>query len=113
MSIFTSIIGGLSKFESFIVKVLGKTSQVIAVLQKVTPSTIAAILAVFYDITKAVATVEVDYATRNLADILSPQTQALLKQFVADVKALESTAVSDAQALNLAITGTIPTPPVA
>ena len=108
MSIFSSIGKGLDKFGSFILNVFTKTSAAIDVLQKVGPGTLAAILAVFYDLMKFLLTAQNDVAnieagniTGTIQDILSIQTRTLLAKLVTDVKAAESAVVNDLQQLGI------------
>lgn len=109
MSIFGSIASGLSKAASFLVSVFTKTSTVVAILEKITPTTLAAILAVFYDVVKFItsesATAGADIASGNyvgaINDVFSANTKTLLAQIAADAKTLESDIAADLQALGI------------
>lgn len=114
MSIFTKIASGLGKFENFILALFTKEQAVVDAFTKLEPQTKAAILATFYDVTKAVAGVGAEVgaiATGNLtlAAALSPQTFTLIQGVVTDAKNDASVAASDLKALGIAIA--TPTPP--
>lgn len=114
MSFISSVTSGLSKAESFLINIFTKTSQIVSVLQKVGPGTLAAILAVFYDVTRFLASEAANVATAAgdakalnfsgaLSDVFTPATQTLLTNLIADFKAAEATVVSDFSELGIAI----------
>lgn len=115
MSIFTSIATGVDKAAHFLISVFTKTEAVVSVVSKVSPKTLAVILAVFYDLAKFIAqggTVAADIASGNfakaLADAISPTTQALIVSFEDDVKAADATIVEDLKELGIAFSTTTP-----
>lgn len=110
MSILSSVESGLSKGIHFILSVFTKTSAVLAVLAKVSPQTLAAMLAVFYDFMNfvaeggSVATLfETGQTTVAINTIISPTTQTLLAQLEADIKAGEKVIVDDLTELGVAL----------
>lgn len=116
MSVFTSVESGLSKSIHFILSVFTKTSAVIAVLQKVSPQTLSAMLAIFYDVMKFVTEggqVAALFASGQtqvaLNTVISPTTQALLAQLEADIVAGEKVVVADLSDLGIAIKTPAPT----
>lgn len=119
MSLLSSIESGLDKAVSFIVKVFTKTAEVVTVIQKVGPSTLAAILAVFYDVSKFlitesanVAAATADVKTLNftaaLSDVFTPATQTILMQLITDFKAAETQVVADFSDLGIAVSSPKP-----
>ncbi len=108
MSFLTTIISGLSKAENFLINVFTKGSAVLAVLSKVSPTTLAAILAVFYDVAKAAVAAGEEaaaIASGNFvtAATLSATTLALVGQLVTDLKTADSQIVDDFNQLGIAI----------
>lgn len=110
MSVFSSIISGLSKAENFLVSVLTKTTAVATVLASISPKTLSAILALFYDVMKAVtagSAAFADLTSGNIAGagtiILSPTTIALLTAIEGDIKNVDAVVIADLKALGIAI----------
>lgn len=114
MSFLSSITSGLSKAENFLINIFTKTAQVVSVVQKVGPSTLAAILAVFYDVSKLLISEAANVATATgdakalnfsgaLKDIFTPQTQTLLTNLVADFEAAETQVVTDFHELGISL----------
>ena len=112
MSIFSSIITGLTNAEKFLINVFTKASTYATILSKLTPNMIAAVTAVFYDCIKTAISAEsvaADAASGNIqgAITLSATTVTLVEQVIVDFKAGEASVVAAFKALNL------PTPPAA
>jgi hypothetical protein len=118
MSIFTSIISGISKAENFLLNVFTKTNAVIATVTKLQPSVLAAMMATFYDVMKtaqAGAGAATAASSGNVlgAITLSNTTLALLQQVLADGATDTSLIAADLKALGIAAgvqTGTNATP---
>lgn len=116
MSVFFSIETGLSKSVHFLLSVFTKTSAVLAVLQKVSPQTLSALLAVFYDVMKFVAEggqvaalLQAGNPQAALGTVLSATTQILLTQIAADLQTGEKVIVDDLNELGIAIKTPTPT----
>jgi hypothetical protein len=106
MSIFTDIESGVPKFVNFFISVFTKTSAVISVLEKLTPTTLSAMLAIFYDVTSFIAdggSIVAAIKTGNFANVFSTTTLGLISKFEADLKAGEAVIVADVKALGVAI----------
>jgi hypothetical protein len=106
MSIFTDIESGVPKFVNFFISVFTKTSAVISVIEKLTPTTLSAMLAVFYDLMSFIAqggSVVAAIKTGNFANVFSTTTLGLISKFEADLKAGEAVIVADVKALGVAI----------
>lgn len=103
MSLISTITTKVSKFALYFWHVLLNTPDVLSVLSKLSPQTIAAVLAVFYDIVKffttEAATTGAAIADKNfgtaLTDILSSETQTLLAQIITDAKTLGTVIAND------------------
>ena len=111
MSFFSSIASGLFKGIAFIEKVFTETSNYAAILSKLSPTIMAAILATFYDVVKALEAAEAAALAAGAGDIpvaftLSETTLALLQKVWLDLKADDAAAVAAFKALSL------PMPPV-
>jgi len=120
MSFLTSVISGLSKAENFLISIFTKASAVAKVITSVSPKTLAAVLAVFYDITKLIASEGVAVADissgkyqQGVGELFSPTTQALLTAIAADIKDLDSTVIDDLKKLGIAINPPAAVAPVA
>jgi hypothetical protein len=100
-NIFADIENFASKAAGFLMTVFTKTQQVANVLTKIGPVTLAAILAVFYDVVNFALTESNDLKTGNINDMFSDNTKSLLAKIVADFKAMDSTVVSDLEALGI------------
>jgi hypothetical protein len=106
MSVLSDIEGDVPKFVNFFISVFTKTSAVIAVIQKLTPTTLAAMLAIFYDVTSFIAqggSIVAAIKTGNFANVFSTTTLGLISKFEADLKAGEAAIVADVKALGVAI----------
>lgn len=106
MSILSDIGSGLSKATSFLLKVFTKTNSVIGTIGRLSPATLAAMLAVFYDVMKTVTAVgaigaDVSSGALPAAFALSETTLTLVKQIGIDAKAAESIVVADLQSLGI------------
>ncbi len=106
MSFFGDIISGLTKAETFLVKVFTKTSDVDATFQKLAPATKAAILATFYDAGQVVTSTAADAVAISTGNIpaaiqLSAQTWALIQGVFADAKNDASIVKQDLIALGI------------
>ena len=119
MSFLGTVVSDISKGVSFVLKVFSKTQAVVAVLQKVGPGTVAALLAVFYDVTKflvaesaGVVAAEGDVKALNFAgalnDVFSDTTKALLHEIVTDFHAADVVVVNDFHELGIAAKSTVP-----
>ena len=119
MSFLGTVASDISKGVAFVLKVFSKTQAVVAVLQKVGPGTIAALLAVFYDVTKflvveaagvtaATAEVKALNFAGALTDVFSDTTKTLLQQIIADFHAADAVIVSDFHELGIAAKSSVP-----
>jgi hypothetical protein len=112
MSFFSSITSGLSKGIAFIEKVFTQTENYATIVSKLTPTVLAAVLAVFYDVLKfiesseSVATDLTSGQVQAGISIFSSTTIGLLEKVWTDAKAGEANVVAAFKALEL------PTPPV-
>lgn len=115
MSILGSIESGLDKATQFVLNIFTKTSAVLAVLQKISPSTVAAMLAVFYDVMGFVqegATIAGEVTTGNygaaIGTVLSATTQTLLNNLKTGIASGEAVIVSDLNELGIAVKTAVP-----
>lgn len=99
MSLITDIEAKAAKAISFVINIFTHTSAVIDILKKLTPGTLAAMLAVFYDVLSFLMKEEAAVQSGNIADVFSADTKALLAQIVTDSKTAESVIASDIAAL--------------
>lgn len=107
MSIFSSIISGLSKAENFLISMFTKGSTIAAMVAKLSPNVLAAILALFYDVMKTLLSAETAVKDATTGDIMgaitvSQTTWALLQQVKSDFIAGEKVIVSDIEQLGIA-----------
>jgi hypothetical protein len=113
MSILNEVESGLSKSVNFILSVFTKTSAVIKVLEAVTPKTLSAMLAIFYDVTAFITaggSIVASIKTGNFAGVFSSTTLTLISQFEADLKAGEVDILADIKELGVAVETPAPTP---
>lgn len=106
MNIFSSVITGLTNAEKFLLNLFTKANSYAAIFQKLSPTMIGAIVAVFYDVIKTVSSTESVAATAASGNIpgavtLSATTLSLVEQVWADAKAGEASVVTAFKALNL------------
>lgn len=106
MSFLTDIEAAGKKIGDFLTEVVTFGEKAKAVYNALSGPTIAASMAVFYDVTKAIGAGEgaaADAASGNIpgAITLSETTLGLVKTVVSDFKAGEKDIVADFQALNI------------
>ena len=108
MSLWTEITAAGEEIEEFLTNISIGAKKLYAVYQKLSPSTLAAVAAVSYDVIKAFAAgtaIVADVAAGNVTGAvtiaMSDTTKALVTQFVTDLKAGEAVTVADADALGI------------
>ena len=109
MSFLTDIGHARSKSVTFIVKIFSRSEDVIAIISKLSAPTLAAMLAVFYDVLNFAQTETCNVETGNVTAILTPTTLTLLAKVVEDSKTAESVIAADVAALK-ALGQTVPAP---
>lgn len=105
-NIFTDIVSAGQKIENFLQNIVNGAKTLQAVYSKLSGPTLAAVAAVFYDVSKTVAAGTAAAGAAESGNIpsaftLSETTLGLVKQVVADAKAGEKTIVADFEALNI------------
>lgn len=108
MSIFNELALDGEKIETFLVNLVNGGKKLQALFTSLSPKTLAAASAVFYDVVKTVASAESaasSAASGNLAGAvtLSETTFSLVQGLVADAKSGEAVIVADFKALEIAI----------
>lgn len=99
----------MTKFLSFLFRVLTGTPAVLQTLGKVSGPTLAAILAVFYDVMKflvteggAIKSITSGDVSVGISTILSEQTRELVAKIATDFTTAEKTVVDDFHQLGIA-----------